>query len=404
MGTYIHTGNKSFTDNTRSRYVDKTAMIAFINSTLNTTYRLTCVTRPRRFGKSIAANMLCAYYDQSCDSSALFAPFAIARDTSYREHLNRYPVIFIDVTKITTAHRGRKDIVKILQRSVKEEVLAAYPNITVPRNANLMDTLTTVASQTGQQFILIIDEWDALCRELADRPQLMDEYVDLLRRMFKTSDTAHVFAGVYMTGILPIKKYGTQSALNNFREYSMTTPGPMAGFIGFDDADVKALAEQYAMSLDELRHWYDGYKFDTFDWRQDVPTVTQTSIYNANSVMTAIANRACATYWSKSESFEALQEYIDMDFEGVRETIERLVLGQPITLRALRFGNDQNCINSSEELFTLLCHFGYLSYNPKTLEAILPNQEIREEFVEALRGSKRHAELSKLVNDPYLQL
>lgn len=397
MGTYINRGNDGFVKYTNSEYIDKTGMIAYINSTLGGANMLTCVTRPRRFGKSIAANMLCAYYDKSCDSSALFKNFAIAKDPSYQEHLNKYNVINVDVTNFVSEYRGRKDIVKKMQKAIKDDIIAAFPEVKVPRNAHLMSVLLAIATEKKEKFIVVIDEWDALCRELASKTAILDEYIDMLRRMFKSIDTANVFAGVYMTGILPIKKYGTQSALNDFCEYSMTNPGPMGDLLGFNDDDVKKLSEKYGMDFSELKRWYDGYEMDTFDWRVNIPEIKKTAIYNPNSVMTAIRERHCDNYWAKTEAFEALQQYIDCDFDGVKETLECLIKGEATQINVLRFGNDISSVTDNSELFTLLIHFGYLNYNRKERTATLPNQEIREEFVEALRGSKSHKELSELV-------
>lgn len=397
MGIYINKGNTGFAGYTNGEYIDKTGMIAYINSTLNTGNRLTCVTRPRRFGKSMAANMLCAYYDKSCDSSALFDRFVIAKDASYREHLNKYSVIYIDVTNFTTEYSGREDIIDILQAKVKADVREAYTAIDYDEDSSLMDILLAISIHTGEKFIFIIDEWDALCRELADKPAIMDRYVNFLRRMFKSNDTPIVFAGVYMTGILPIKKYGTQSALNDFREYSMTNPGAMGGFLGFNDEDVRMLAVRHGMDFEEMKRWYDGYEMDTFDWRADIPEKKKMSIYNPNSVMTAIRERHCDNYWALTEAFESLQRYIDCDYDGVRDTLGKLIRGEAVRINVLRFGNDISSVSDNDELFTLLIHFGYLSYDRNERVAVLPNQEIREEFVEALRGSRSHKELSELV-------
>lgn len=397
MGMYINKGNDGFAKYTTSEYIDKTGMIAYINSTLGGANMLTCVTRPRRFGKSMAANMLCAYYDKSCDSAALFENFEIAKDPSFREHLNKYPVIYIDITDFTTRYKGQEDIIDNLQSRVTAEIYKAYPHLAPNPEYDLMDLLTEVVADTGDKFIMIIDEWDAMCRELSNTPELMDRYVNLLRRLFKGGNTARIFAGVYMTGILPIKKYGTQSALNDFREYSMTSPGPMGGFLGFNDEDVKALAKKYGMDFAELKRWYDGYEIDTFDWRINIPEIKKTAIYNPNSVMTAIREHYCDNYWAKTEAFEALQQYIDCDFDRVKDTLEKLIKGESVSLNVLRFGNDISSVTDNNELFTLLIHFGYLCYNRQSRTAKLPNQEVREEFVEALRGSNSHKELSELV-------
>lgn len=397
MGIYINRGNSGFVKYTNSEYVDKTRMIAYINSTLGGANMLTCVTRPRRFGKSMAANMLCAYYDKSCDSSSLFEKFEIAKDPSFKEHLNKYRVIYIDITDFTTRLGHPENLVVNLQNKVIADVMKAYPEFTFADDSDLMDVLLEVATLTDERFIMIIDEWDAMCRELSDRPKIMSDYVSLLRRLFKGSNTSKVFAGIYMTGILPIKKYGTQSALNDFREYSMTTPGPMGGFLGFNDDDVKMLSEEYHMDFSELKRWYDGYEMDTFDWRINAPEIKKTAIYNPNSVMTAIRARRCDNYWAQSEAFDSLQRYIDNDFNGVKETLEKLIKGEPVRINVLRFGNDMNDVSDNEELFTLLIHLGYLTYDLDFKQVTLPNQEIREEFVEALRGSKSHKELSELV-------
>lgn len=397
MSIYINRGNVAFADYSNGEYLDKTGMIAYINTTLNTADRLTCVTRPRRFGKSIAANMLCAYYDKSCDSSSLFENFEIAKEPSFKEHLNRYPTIYIDITDFTTRYEGQEDIISNLQKEVIEDVHRAYPEIEIPSGSDLMAYLLEIVATTNEKFIMIIDEWDAMCRELSDAPEPMEKYVNLLRRLFKGGNSAKTFAGVYMTGIIPIKKYGTQSALNDFREYSMTNPGPMGGFLGFNDDDVKMLAEKYGMDFSELKRWYDGYEMDTYDWRVNIPQIKKTAIYNPNSVMTAIRERHCDNYWAKTEAFEALQQYIDCDFDGVKETLESLIKGEPVEINVLRFGNDISSVTDNSELFTLLIHFGYLSYDRQNRTAVLPNQEIREEFVEALRGSKSHKELSELV-------
>lgn len=396
MGAYINKGNKGFEKYISQEYVDKTGLIAYINHTLNSADMLTCVTRPRRFGKSIAANMLCAYYDKSCDSSVLFDKYEIAGDASYREHLNKYPTIFLDITKFTTKYEGRDDLLEIIFTEVAQDVKNEYPDIDYPSD-DIMDVLYRVSNHTHDRFVFIIDEWDALCREFDDKPYLLDKYVNLLRRMFKTSDTAEVFAGVYMTGILPIKKYGTQSALNDFREYSMTTPGPLAQYIGFTDDEVKALAEKHCGDYEELKLWYDGYELDSFNWKDLKSKPKKVAIYNPNSVMTAIRNKSCDNYWSKTESFESLQRYIDCNFTGVQEKIEDLISGKSIDVRVFTFGNDLVSIKNDDELFTLLIHLGYLVYDSGRLEAKLPNQEIRQEFIIALRNSKSHVELAQLV-------
>ena len=232
MGVYINKGNEGFRSARNSEYVDKSGLIAVVNSTLNTDKRFSCVTRSRRFGKTMAAKMLQAYYDHSCDSRSLFDDLAIASHPSFEEHLNKYPVIYLDMTRFTSGNDGN-NVVGEIEKRVKEEMVETYPDVNVKSDDDLMDFLLRVADKTGERFVFIIDEWDAPCRIYADYPQAMDRYVEWLRRMFKDVTAIQAFAGVYMTGILPIKKYKTQSALNNFLEYSMVEPRSMARFFGF---------------------------------------------------------------------------------------------------------------------------------------------------------------------------
>ena len=231
MGNYINTGNAGFQSSRNDEYVDKSGLISIVNGTLFTKRRFSCVSRCRRFGKSMAAEMLCAYYDQSCDSRSLFADLEIASDPSFEKHLNKYPVIYLDMTNFVS--EKEPDVVRRLDKDLLTDICKAYPDIPTEGGDKLINFLLRVSETTGQQFIFIIDEWDAICREFPPGSGVMDRYVGWLRRMFKSVDAMRVFAGVYMTGILPIKKYKTESALNNFQEYSMVDPIDMASYFGF---------------------------------------------------------------------------------------------------------------------------------------------------------------------------
>lgn len=396
MGVYINRGNISFASARRSEYVDKSLLISFVNGTIGTGQRLTCVSRARRFGKSMAAQMLYAYYDKSCDSRELFADLKVAAaeneankipQNSFETHLNKYPTIYIDITNFTTRYHGREDIVKILSREVRKDIRAAYPNIAIAPRKDLMDTLLAITEHTGEQFILIIDEWDALCREVSDKPQLMDEYVRLLRSMFKSSDTDRVFAAVYMTGILPIKQYGTQSALNNFQPYTMINPDPIGEFYGFTVSEVKNLCEKYNMPFDEMMRWYDGYEMGTAG-----------HMFNPTSVMLAIHKRRIENYWTQSSSFESIRNYINMDFDGVKQTIQNLLIGEEENVPIFNYGNDDNELSNRDELFSLLTYYGYFAYNNNSQTVHIPNHEVRAELLQVVKTGNR-PELVKLIND-----
>jgi hypothetical protein len=263
----------------------------------------------------MAAKMLCAYYDHSCDSRELFADLQIAQDPQFEKHLNKYPVIYLDMTGFVTRYRD-DEIVEKIDEALKKDVGEAYPDIALEAEDNLMDYLLRVSSVKGEQFIFIIDEWDAICREFVPGSKAMDSYVSWLRGMFKSIDAMRVFAGVYMTGILPIKKYKTESALNNFQEYSMVTPRKLAGFFGFTKEEVKALAERHCMGFVELEKWYDGYQIGN-----------EQSIFNPNSVMQAIDNGFCTSFWASTGAYDAVAHYIQMNFEGLKDDVLKMLAG-----------------------------------------------------------------------------
>ena len=375
MGLYINKGNEGFQQIRNSEYIDKSGLIAVVNSTLFTRKCFSCVTRSRRFGKTMAAEMLQAYYDHSCDSRRLFADLEIASHPSFEAHLNKYPVIYLDMTRFTSGNDGC-NIVGEVEKRVKDDVATAYPDIPQKNDDDLMDFLLRIAGTTGERFVLIIDEWDAPCRMYADKPQVMEMYVEWLRRMFKDVTAIQAIAGVYMTGILPIKKYKTQSALNNFKEYSMVTPGTMARYFGFTKEEVKGLAERHGMDFDMLEMWYDGYQIGA-----------EMSMFNPNSVMEAISNEWCENYWSKTGAFDAVAEYIDMNYEGLKDDIIGLLAGERCVVNPTGFNNDISDVRSRDDVLTVLIHLGYLTYDRRELECFIPNMEVSKEMENAIKAN-----------------
>ena len=244
MGTYINIGNAGFQSARNGEYVDKSGLISIVNSSLFTERRFSCVSRCRRFGKSLVAKMLCAYYDRSCDSRSLFADLEIAGDPTFEKHLNKYPVIYLDMSAFTERFKNDSIVDKIKEKLL-DDVLDVYPQVTVKEGDDLMEALIRINEATGDTFILIVDEWDAICREFPPASSAMDSYVGWMRRMFKDVNASRVFAGVYMTGILQIKKYNTESALNNFVEYSIVEPVDMGQYFGFTKDEVRMLAKNW---------------------------------------------------------------------------------------------------------------------------------------------------------------
>lgn len=385
MGKYLNVGNAGFASAVKGIYVDKSEMISYINSTLGTADKLTCVSRPRRFGKSFAAKMLCAYYDKSCDSRALFEGLAISQNPLFEENLNKYNVIYLDITLFISKALHVQNTVYDISNAVIEELQQAYPY--VPKDTTLADMLYNVTKETGEKFIMIIDEWDALFREAQADVTLQKQYIDLLRSLFKSSWTDDIFEAAYITGILPIKKYGNQSAVSDFREYTMLTPKKLAKYVGFTEEEVKGLCEQYEMDFEEMKRWYDGYSFSRLN-----------SVYSPNSVMEAIKSEEFGSYWTRTETYEALKVYIDMDMDGLKEAIIQMLGGEKVRIMTGSFQNDMTNIKSKDDVLTLMVHLGYLAYDSKEKAVFIPNEEVREEFVLAVTKG-RHTELAKLIQN-----
>ncbi len=375
MGAYINIGNAGFQSVRNGEYVDKSELISIVNGTLFTERRFSCVSRSRRFGKSVAAKMLCAYYDQSCDSRSLFADLEIARDPSFEKHLNKYPVIYLDLTNFTTRFKD-DSIMKHVQKELVDDIQKAYPDVTVNEGEDLMAYLIRVTDATQTPFIFIIDEWDAICREFKAGTHAMDEFVSWLRRLFKGSNSPQVFAGVYMTGILPIKKYKTESALNNFTECSMVEPRRMASYFGFTKGEVKTLAEKHRMDFDELEKWYDGYQIGD-----------EQSIFNPNSVMQAIDAGRCRSFWAATGAYDAVANYIQMNYEGLKDDVVRMLAGERCKVNPTKFQNDMSIIRSKDDVLTVLIHLGYLSYDWRKSECYIPNKEVAGEMVNAVEAN-----------------
>ena len=376
MGTYINKGNSDFRDIVTHEYVDKTQLIPLINATLNSESRYSCVTRCRRFGKSMAARMLSAYYDKSCDSRELFHGLKAEQDSSFETYLNKYYVIRIDMTDFTTKYRGEKDIVRRIQESVMDDAKDVFPDIKVREGDDLMDILFRISESTGERFVIIIDEWDAILREMGTDDRIVTSYVDLLRRLFKGNSSNIVFAGAYLTGILPIKKYNTESALNNFCEYSMIDPAFMASCFGFTEDEVNTLAKKHDASMENLKMWYDGYRIGK-----------ESHMFNPYSVVKALQRGTCKSYWTTTGAYDSVKTYIQMNFEGLKDDIIRMLAGERVYVNTSKFTNDMNNVRSKHDVLTVLIHLGYLAYDDDTKRCYVPNKEVSDELLNAVEDT-----------------
>ncbi len=323
MGSYLNPGSKGFRESLNSAiYVDKTAMIEKTNAVVDTRQKFLCVSRPRRFGKSMAADMLAAYYGREADSAKLFDQLAVSRAKTYRKFLNRYDVIKIDMQEFFSVTQSVDEMLSMLGRYLILELKEHFRGVPFYDENNLIQMMKDIFVRTEHSFVILIDEWDCLFREYKHDQKAQKKYLDFLRVWLKDKD---YIALAYLTGILPVKKYGTHSALNMFTEYSMTDAGDLAEYFGFTEQEVRLLCKDYHMSFEETRAWYDGYRLAAHTQDGDACY----SIYSPKSVVEAMLRHKFGIYWNQTETYEALRIYIQFDMDGLKNAVVSMLAGSP---------------------------------------------------------------------------
>lgn len=377
MGRYLNPGNGMFQRSLDSEiYVDKSGLIACTNRVFGGRECYVCVSRPRRFGKSMTADMLVAYYGRGCDSRGQFEGLSAASLPDFERHLNAYDVIHLNVQDFLAVSQG--DVSAMtgeLDAAIAGDVRQAYPGAFGGlEDCPAAEALSRAFSFSGVPFVFVVDEWDCVFRARGVTPDAQARYLDWLRLVLK--DKPYVGLA-YMTGILPIKKYGQHSALNMFTEVSMLDARDYAPYTGFTEAEVAALCRRYGMPLEQTRYWYDGYNVDG----------VQT--FNPRSVVMAMTGRRYRGYWTQTETFEALRAYIDMNLDGLRDKVVRLIAGERVCVNTAKFQNDMTTFASADDVLTLLVHLGYLTYEAPEYGlgdglVWIPNSEVAGEFASCI--------------------
>jgi len=373
MGVYFNPGNDGFTEALRSEiYVDKSGLITYTNKVLGTKQKYVCVSRPRRFGKTMAAEMLTAYYSRGCVSYDMFAVLAIGKDPSFKNNLNKYNVIFLNMQRFLSESDSIEKMVSKVSEKVVNDMLKTYPDLhTFASSGSFTDTLQDLYDEKRIGLVFVIDEWDCIFREYKTDTGAQKRYLDFLRNLLKDRE----YVGLtYMTGILPIKKYGTHSALNMFTEFSMADPFELTEYVGFTSDEVIGLCRRYKMSYDDMSMWYNGYRFPGFQ-----------AIYNPKSVVESILRRRYKGFWSQTETYEALSVYFKINYDGLKDTVAELLAGVKKRANISNFTNDMITFKTIDDVLTLLIHLGYLGYDIDEEEVFIPNREISDEFVKAVR-------------------
>ena len=409
MGIYLNPGKERFLEAIRSKiYVDKTEMVSVVNALVGTKQKYLCVSRPRRFGKTMAIDMLAAYYGQGADSRETFEPFKLAKCEQWDRYLGKFNVICVTMTRFLSQSRPLCDSLRLLCKRVLGDLHEAYPEVEYDAD-DFVFSLEKFYQKTQVKFVIIIDEWDAVFREFKDDTKAQREYLDFLRDWLKDQS---FLALAYMTGILPVKKYGKHSALNMFREYSMLAPLQLASFTGFTTEEVQALCMKYHIEFETIRDWYDGYRVtDASPADEEFNALTSTDmirppakeyhIYAPLSVVEAITTGFIKNYWNNTETYEALADYIRADFDGLWETVARLMDGAKVPVDLRTYQNDMQTFACRDDILALLIHLGYLGYEENGC-VFIPNREILDEYYTSTKAPAWKSTMRALKNSQEL--
>ena len=370
----------SFTEAFNSDYfVDKSEIIENLNKQINKIGKYLCITRPRRFGKTINAMMLETYYSKNVNSKEIFDKLNISKCNSYEKHLNKHNVIYITFNNNAGINDNYKDYINYYTSGIIDDIKELWPDIEIKRE--IPDILEQIYSKTGEGFIFIIDEWDYIYNNNLFTEQDREKFLLFLKNLLK--DKSYVDL-CYMTGVLPIAKYSTSSALNMFDECTFLNDIEYYSFYGFTTEEVENLCKkQDKLSMDELREWYDGYKIQGID------------LYNPRSVVYALRKGFCQSYWTNTGPMDEIMYFINNNVTDVKKDIISMISGEPVYIQLEGYGTENLSLETRDEILSAMSVYGLLSYHDETLE--IPNKELLLKFSRSLRD-KNLQEISKLLS------
>lgn len=342
-------------------FVDKTMLIQAVSEHLGISEHYLCITKPRRFGKSLNANMLAAFYSKGGDSSTLFGDKKIAVDEVCMSHRNQYNVIFISLNEMPRRCKSCDDYIDSIEECLMDDIRQAYPYVASKRFPNLNQMLTA----TNDKFIFILDEWDSIFYKdfmtLKDR----ENYLRFLEGLLKGQPYVEL---AYMTGVLPIAKYSSGSALNMFDEYSFLTDDLFDHYFGFTETEVLELCQVYSQpSFEEIKYWYDGYYTNDGE-----------ALFNPRSVNSAFARKKCRSYWTETGPMKEIEDCIRNNVDAVREDIVQLVAGNSIEIKLDGYSASDQTLETRNQILSAMVVFGFLSYHDQMLR--IPNHELMQKF------------------------
>lgn len=382
MGTYLNsiTAYTLYKSESLSPYfVDKTLMLRELFPYVSAGNRHICITRPRRFGKTIMANMISSFFQKASDSSDVFDSLAISQVDDYRRYKNQYNVIRIDFSKMPRNCDSYTQYIERIEALLIEDVKEAYPQVKINEADAVGDILESVFVQCGEKFIFVLDEWDFIFHRDFINDIDKEKYVAFLSNLLK--DRPYVVLS-YMTGILPIAKYSSGSELNMFAEFTMVNSPMFGEYFGFTDDEVDDLYRRYIVECDRqhkeksvtrkgLRDWYNGYY-----------TKSGERVYNPRSVVFALQFNNLANYWTSSGPYDEIYYYIRNNISDVRDDLALMISGESVTAKIQEYAATSMNLSTRDEIYSAMVVYGFLSYlNGKVC---IPNRELMEKFDELL--------------------
>ncbi len=393
MGIYLNPGNENFVEITNAKiYVDKTMMLSVTNKIMNDSVKYICISRPRRFGKTFASNMLCAYYSKGCDSRELFSRFKISKEDGYEKNLNAFNVIKLDINSEYRNTLDKENLILDITESVRNEFEEQFPELQFNNKDSIAKCILKVFSKTGKQFVILMDEYDVLVRENVS-DSLFNQYLDLLNGLFKSDTLRPAIALAYLTGILPIVRDKIQSKLNNFDEYTILSAGRLSEYTGFTTDEVFALCQQFKINFEECKNWYDGYRLAWYDG----DTKQSVELYNPESVVKTMLNHEFSNYWNKTSSYEVIADQIAQNYEGIKDDVIRMISGESVSVNVTTYKNTMKSFKTKNDVFTYLIHLGYLAYDSIDGTCRIPNREVLQEWLNTVEIEEKYKTTNRII-------
>lgn len=358
-------------------FVDKTALLGELLEVLGKEQRFFCITRPRRFGKTVMANMIASFFGKAKDSRDLFDPLEISKLNQYNTHLNQHDVIFIDFSEVPKGCDSYTKYISRIENGLYQDLQEMYSDMKLEKEYGVWDLLSFLFEKKGVKFVLVIDEWDAVFQMPFIKEEDKKAYLLFLKSLLKGKAYLEL---VYMTGVLPIAKYSSGSELNMFMEYNMETKVRFGEYFGFSDSEVDRLYEQYLqiekqpkITRDSLREWYDGYH-----------TAAGKRLYNPRSVICALQDNQLSNYWTSSGPYDEIFYYVRNDIDHIRNDLALMVTGEGIEARIEEFAASSMELKTKNQIYSALVVYGLLTYDDGYV--LIPNKELMLKYEELLQS------------------